>query len=89
LLEQGLPGKLPDPTAAYEGVSPAENMIAHVIDVGANYWSFWNFHQISAKNLMSYYQAYPGSRQRTFARWESPFFARRRKVVRQSTDQNL
>ena len=34
-------------------------MIAHVIDVGANYFSLWNFHQISAKNLMSYYQAYP------------------------------
>jgi len=61
LLEQGLPGKPPDPRAAYEGISPAENMIAHVIDVGANYWSLWNFHQISAKNLMSYYQSYPAA----------------------------
>ena len=61
LLEQGLPGKPPDPSAAYEGISPAENMIAHVMDVGANYWSLWNFHQISAKNLMSYYQAYPAA----------------------------
>jgi hypothetical protein len=61
LLEQGLPGKLPDPSAAHEGISPAENMIAHVIDVGANYWSLWNFHQISAKTLMSYYQAYPAA----------------------------
>lgn len=59
LLEQGLPGKPPDPGAAHEGISPAENMISHVIDVGANYWSLWNFHQISAKNLMNYYQAYP------------------------------
>jgi hypothetical protein len=58
LLEQGLPGKPPDPSAAHEGISPAENMIAHVIDVGANYFSLWNFHQISAPNLMSYYQAY-------------------------------
>jgi len=32
-----------------------------VIDVGANYWSLWNFHQISAKNLTSYYQAYPAA----------------------------
>jgi hypothetical protein len=61
LLEQGLPGKPPDPGAAYEGISPAENMIAHVIDVGANYFSLWNFHQISATNLMSYYQAYPAA----------------------------
>jgi hypothetical protein len=59
LLEQGLPGKPPDPAQAHEGVSPAENMIAHVMDIGANYWSLWNFHQISAKNLTTYYQAYP------------------------------
>ena len=36
-------------------------MIDHVLDVGANYWSLWNFHQINAKNLMSYYQAYPAA----------------------------
>jgi hypothetical protein len=59
LLEQGLPGKPPDPSAAQEGVSPAENMISHVMDIGANYWSLWNFHQISTKNLNTYYQAYP------------------------------
>jgi hypothetical protein len=61
LLEQGLPGKPPDPNAAQEGISPAENMIDHVIDIGANYWSLWNFHQINAKNLMTYYQAYPAA----------------------------
>jgi hypothetical protein len=61
LLEQGLPGKPPDPAAAQEGISPAENMIAHVMDIGANYWSLWNFHQISAENLQRYYQAYPAS----------------------------
>jgi hypothetical protein len=61
LLEQGLPGKPPDPNAVHEGISPAENMIDHVIDIGANYWSLWNFHQISAKNLTSYYQAYPAA----------------------------
>jgi hypothetical protein len=61
LLEQGLPGKAPDANEATEGVSPTENMIAHVMDIGANYWSLWNFHQISARNLRSYYQAYPAS----------------------------
>src|ERR1700735_2882091 len=61
LLEQGLPGKPPDPGAAFEGISPAENMIAHVLDLGVNYWSLWNFHQISAKNLARYYQAYPAA----------------------------
>jgi len=58
LLEQGLPGKAPEPGDAADGISPTENMIAHVIDVGANYWSLWNFHQISARNLGIYYQAY-------------------------------
>lgn len=59
VLEQPLPGKPPDAGAAQEGISPAENMIAHVIDVGPNYWSLWNFHQINPETLMSYYQASP------------------------------
>ena len=59
LLEQGLPSKLPDVSAGFEGVSPAENMISHVMDIGANYWSLWNFHNISAGNLAIYYHAYP------------------------------
>ena len=53
LLEQGLPGEPPHAAATQEGISPAENMIAHVMDIGANYWSLWNFHHISAKNLTS------------------------------------
>jgi len=61
LLEQGLPGKPPEAFAAQEGISPAENMIAHVMDIGANYWSLWNFHQISAANLQRYYEAYPAA----------------------------
>jgi len=59
MIEQGLPGQPPDKVTSHEGVSPADDIIAHVMDVGANYWSLWNFHQISAKNLASYYQAFP------------------------------
>ncbi len=59
LLEQGLPGKAPKAGGGPDGISQTENMIAHVMDVGANYWSLWNFHQISAANLASYYQTYP------------------------------
>jgi hypothetical protein len=59
LLEQPLPGKPSDQLPVEEGISSAENMIAHVIDVGANYWSLWNFHQIHPKTLASYYQAFP------------------------------
>jgi hypothetical protein len=57
-LEQGIPSKAPAP-AGEDGISPAENMIAHVMDVGVNYWSLWNFHAISAQNLQRYYEAYP------------------------------
>jgi hypothetical protein len=59
LLEQPLPGKPPGDLAVHEGISTAENMIAHVIDVGANYCSLWNFHQINPATLATYYQAYP------------------------------
>jgi hypothetical protein len=59
VLEQPLPGKPPDPQAGHEGVSPAENMISHVIDVGPNYWCLWNFHQINPKTLQAYYDASP------------------------------
>ncbi len=59
VLEQPLPGKPPDPGSGEEGISPADNMISHVIDIGANYWSLWNFHQINPQTLMSYYQASP------------------------------
>ena len=58
-IEQGLPGKAPDPKALQEGVSGSDNIIAHVMDVGANYWSLWNFHQINANHLMNYYKAFP------------------------------
>ncbi len=59
LLEQPLPGKPASALAVHEGISTAENMIAHVMDVGANYWSLWNFHQINPKMLMDYYRAWP------------------------------
>lgn len=59
LLEQGLPGKPPNSQDTLEGISPAENMISHVMDIGANYWSLWNFHHIDAKMLASYYEASP------------------------------
>ncbi len=58
-IEAAISSKAPDALALQEGISPSDNIIIHVMDVGANYWSLWNFHDISAKNLMSYYQAFP------------------------------
>lgn len=59
VIEQGFPGKPPSTLTLNEGISPTDDIIAHVMDVGANYWSLWNFHEISASNLMSYYRAFP------------------------------
>jgi hypothetical protein len=42
-----------------EGITRNENIISHVIDVGANYWSVWNWHNIAVKNILSYYEKYP------------------------------
>jgi hypothetical protein len=58
-IEQGLPGRTPQSVHLDEGISPSDDIIAHVMDVGANYWSLWNFHDISAGNLMSWYQVFP------------------------------
>lgn len=58
VLEQGIPTKPPESLPSHEGISPVDDIIAHVMDVGVNYWSLWNFHAISAQNLQSYYQAF-------------------------------
>lgn len=60
-LEQAFPGKPPESLPLHEGISPVEDIVDHVIDIGANYWSLWNFHDISAENLMAYYHAFPAS----------------------------
>lgn len=42
-----------------EGVTLTDNVISHVRDVGACYFSLWNWHQILADRLESYYSKYP------------------------------
>jgi hypothetical protein len=43
------------------GERSSEHIILHSRDVGSNYFSLWNWHRISARNLKSYYAAYPGA----------------------------
>ena len=43
-----------------QGVDINENIISHVIDLGANYWSVWNWHDIAARNILDYYEQHPG-----------------------------
>jgi len=42
-----------------DGVTLNEKITTHVLDVGANYWSVWNWHNEAAKNVLSYYDKYP------------------------------
>ena len=49
----------PDQLGVDDGVTMNEQVIAHVLAVGANYWSIWNWHHISAANVLSYYGKYP------------------------------
>jgi hypothetical protein len=59
VLEVGMSDGSPDSLRIDEGVTYTDNAIAHVMDVGANYWSLWNWHKESAKNVMAYYTKYP------------------------------
>jgi hypothetical protein len=36
-----------------------DNVIGHVRDVGAGYFSLWNWHRIRADRLRNYYERYP------------------------------
>lgn len=58
-IEAAIPGRSPQSVPLEEGISPSDEIISHVMDVGANYWSLWNFHDINAANLMSWYRAFP------------------------------
>jgi hypothetical protein len=42
-----------------EGVTYSDNVVWHAHDVGANYFSLWNWHHISAAGLEAYYAAHP------------------------------
>ncbi|HTZ48063.1 MAG TPA: hypothetical protein VMH20_10745 [Verrucomicrobiae bacterium] len=42
-----------------EGISYSDNVVSHAQDVGANYFSLWNWHHVSASGLQNYYRAYP------------------------------
>jgi len=57
VLEVGMHAGPPGTTSpSTDEVSAAVNRIAHVLDVGANYMSLWNFHKISAASIMEDYR---------------------------------
>jgi hypothetical protein len=58
-LEVGMSDGQDEDIHEYEGQTSTDNKIQHVIDVGANYYSLWNWHQISADGILRYYEKYP------------------------------
>jgi hypothetical protein len=59
ISEVGMSDGTPESLRLENGVPHTENIIAHVMDVGANYWSLWNWHNIHAEHVMNYYHQYP------------------------------
>jgi hypothetical protein len=59
LSEVGMSDGTPESLRIENGVPHTENIIAHVRDLGANYWSLWNWHNIHAEHVMNYYRQYP------------------------------
>lgn len=57
--EVGMTRGTPDRLRSEEGVTYNEQIIAHVLAVGANYWSIWNWHDEAAGHVLSYYDSYP------------------------------
>jgi len=49
----------PDSLHLDQGVPLTDNVIGHVHDVGAGYFSLWNWHRIRADRLRGYYDQYP------------------------------
>ena len=58
-LEVGVKPDLPPPLTNPDDISRVENTMRHVLDVGPNYWSLWNFHGISVDNLTRYTERFP------------------------------
>ena len=60
-VEAGISDGSPNSLRLDEGVTYSDNVVWHAHDVGANYFSLWNWHRISAEGLERYYAAYPGA----------------------------
>jgi len=58
-IEVGTSDGSPKTLRLDEDVTYSDNIISHVRDVGASYFSLWNWHHISADGLERYYKSYP------------------------------
>jgi hypothetical protein len=58
-VEVGMSDGSPASLHPSEGVTHTDNIIGHVQDVGACYFSLWNWHRILAERIQNYYEQFP------------------------------
>lgn len=59
LVENGISNGSANSLRIKNGITHSDNIIYHAKDVGANYFSLWNWHKISADGLIDYYKQFP------------------------------
>ncbi|MGH6612714.1 hypothetical protein [Sphingomonas sp.] len=59
ISEVGMTTGAPAELGLDDGMTQNERIIDHVLAVGANYWSVWNWHNEAAANVLSYYDRFP------------------------------
>jgi len=58
-IECGISDGAPETTGMREGITRSDGIIYHAQDVGANYFSLWNWHRILADRILNYYRQFP------------------------------
>ncbi|HYM76384.1 MAG TPA: twin-arginine translocation signal domain-containing protein [Candidatus Dormibacteraeota bacterium] len=58
-VEVGMSDGSPKSLKLDEGVTYTDNVVQHVRDVGACYFSLWNWHRIQADRVLNYYHQFP------------------------------
>ena len=58
-VEVGMSDGSPKSLKTDDGVTYTDNAVEHVRDVGACYFSLWNWHRIQADRILNYYQRFP------------------------------
>jgi hypothetical protein len=58
-VEVGMSDGSPESLKISDGVTHTDNIVGHVRDVGAGYFSLWNWHRIRADRLQHYYEQFP------------------------------
>jgi hypothetical protein len=59
VCEAGMSDGSPESLHEDDGITGTDNIISHVMDIGANYWSLWNWHAIRHDRILGYYSRFP------------------------------